>query len=285
MTIVLREARPEDAEKCGRICFDSFYSVATQHNFQPDFDSVESATDILDVMLNHDGFYAVVAERNGEIIGSNFLDERADIVGLGPITVLREAQNEGIGRRLLADALERSDGREAAGVRLVQAAYHGRSMSLYVKHGFQVREPLAVIKGPPPGVEIPGYTVRRAQTEDVEACDHLCMSVYGFTRSWELQDAISTGGALVAEVRARVMAYTTSIGFGGHTVGQTPTDIMALVAATDRIHGPGFLLPLRSKDLLTWCLEQGLRIEQPLSLMSRGTYRKPQGVFLPSIAW
>ena len=140
-------------------------------------------------------------------------------------------------------------------------------MSLYVKYGFQVREPLAVIKGPPPGVEIPGYTVRRAQTEDVEACDHLCMSVYGFTRSWELQDAISTGGALVAEVRARVMAYTTSIGFGGHTVGQTPTDIMALVAATDRIHGPGFLLPLRSKDLLTWCLEQGLRIEQPLSLI------------------
>lgn len=281
---ILRRAQPEDAEQCGQICHDAFRTIAIQHNFEPDFESVESATRILTVMINHDGFYSVVAERDGEIIGSNFLDERAEIVGLGPITVLQEAQNEGVGRRLLSDALERSDGRGAAGVRLVQAAYHGRSMSLYIKHGFQVREPLAAIRGAPPRVEMPGHTVGRAETGDVEECDALCMSVHGFARNWELQDAISIGGALVAKVQGRVTAYTTSIGFGGHTVGRTPTDVMALVAATDRIHGAGFLLPLRSKDLLTWCLEQGLRIEQPLSLMSRGAYSEPQGAFLPSIA-
>ena len=287
MVISIREGQIADTQECAQICFDAFRAVAEEHNFQPDFPSVEAAVRVVSVMLEHAGFYCAIAERDGEIIGSNFLDERAEIVGLGPITVRRQVQNEGVGRLLLADALERSDRREAPGIRLVQAAYHGRSMALYLKHGFEIREPLAAIKGTLRRMEVPDHPdhhVRTVESSDLEACDQLCRSVHGFSRSWELQDAISAGGARLTEHRGRVTAYTTNIGFSGHTVGRNSTAVMVLVAATDRIRGPGFLLPLRSTDLLMWCLEQGLRIEQPLSLMSRGTYRKPQGAYLPSIA-
>ncbi len=285
MDIIIREGQIEDTQECAQICFDSFLAIAEEHNFRPDFPSVEAAVQVVSGMLEHEGFYCAVAERNGEIIGSNFLDERAEIVGLGPITVRRQAQNEGVGRLLLADALERSDRRRVPGIRLVQAAYHGRSMALYLKHGFEIREPLAVMRGPLTRIEVPDHHVRAVEAADLEECEELCLSTLGFSRNLELHDAISTGSALLAERRGRVSAYTTNIGFGGHTVGRDSVAVMALVAATDRIRGPGFLLPLRSTDLLIWCLKQGLRIEQPLSLMSRGSYREPQGVFLPSIAW
>jgi len=284
MGIIIREGRIEDTQECAQICFDSFRAIAEEHNFQPDFPSVEAAVRVVSVMLEHEGFYCAVAERNGEVIGSNFLDERAEIVGLGPITVRRQAQDEGVGRLLLTDALERSDRRQATGVRLVQAAYHGRSMALYLKHGFEIREPLAAMTGTLRSIEMPDQNVRAVEVTDLDECEQLCLAVQGFSRNWELQDAISAGSALLAEHDGRVSAYTTNIGFGGHTVGRDAAAVMALVAATDRIRGSGFLLPLRSTDLLVWCLKQGLRIEQPLSLMSRGSYWEPQGVFLPSIA-
>jgi hypothetical protein len=35
-----------------------------------------------------------------------------------------------------------------SGIRLIQAAYHNRSLCLYTRLGFQTREPLSVIQGP-----------------------------------------------------------------------------------------------------------------------------------------
>jgi hypothetical protein len=34
-----------------------------------------------------------------------------------------------------------------------------------------------------------------------------------------------------------------------------------------------------------WCLEHGLRIKQPMTLMSIGLYNEPRGAFLPSIVY
>jgi hypothetical protein len=43
--------------------------------------------------------------------------------------------------------MARATERKFAGMRLVQAAYHNRSPSLYAKLGFAVREPLACMQG------------------------------------------------------------------------------------------------------------------------------------------
>ena len=130
MDATLRPGRPADAHTCGVICYEAFKAIARQHNFSPDFPSPEVAVELLSMLLSHPGFYAVIAEAEGRIVGSNFLDERSTIAGLGPITVDPAVQNSGIGRRLMEALLDRAVQRRLPGVRLVQAAYHTRSLSL-----------------------------------------------------------------------------------------------------------------------------------------------------------
>jgi GNAT superfamily N-acetyltransferase len=69
------------------------------------------------------------------------------IAGIGPITVDPDAQNLGVGRKLMQVVMERSRERHPAGMRLVQAAFHNRSLSLYTTMGFDTREPLSCVRG------------------------------------------------------------------------------------------------------------------------------------------
>ena len=87
MSIVLRPGTPTDAAVCGPICFEAFKAIDDAHNFPWDFPSAEIATGLLTMMLSNPGFYSVVAEKEGKVIGSNLLDERGPIAGVGPITV------------------------------------------------------------------------------------------------------------------------------------------------------------------------------------------------------
>ena len=45
----------------------------------------------------------------------------------------------------------------------------------------------------------------------------------------------------------------------------------------------GTLLPARNGALLRWCLQNGLRINQQMTLMTIGMYNEPKGAYLPSI--
>jgi len=107
--------------------------------------------------------------------------------------------------------------------------------------------------------------------------------VHGHERSGELREAIDSGTATVAEHAGLITGYATILVFFGHAVGETNADLKALIAAASGFAGPGMLVPTRNADLLRWCLENGLRVVQPLTLMSRGLYNEPQGAFLPSI--
>src|SRR6516165_3982985 len=102
MTLVLRPGTPADAVACGSICFEAFKAINDEHNFPWDFPSAEVATGLLTMMLSHGGFYSVVAEDAGKVVGSNFLDERGPIAGVGPITVDPASQNQTVGRRLMS---------------------------------------------------------------------------------------------------------------------------------------------------------------------------------------
>jgi len=75
MDLRLRPGSREDAAACGLIDFEAFKSISSLHNFPWDVPSVEIATLIVTVMQSHPGFYSVLVELDGKIIGSNFLDE------------------------------------------------------------------------------------------------------------------------------------------------------------------------------------------------------------------
>ena len=283
--IKLRSGTPEDAEICGRICYNAFKTISEAHGFPPDFPAPEVAIGVLRSLLANSKFYSVVAEIDGQIVGSNFLDERNGIAGVGPITVDPTVQNRAIGRRLMDAVHERAAEKSFAGVRLIQAGFHARSLSLYAKLGYDVRENLACMQGKPRGVSIEGHLVRQAAEADLEACNSVCREVHGHDRGGELRDAITQGSATVVEHDGCITGYATIMGFFGHALGETNEDVKALIGAAGEFAGPGFLLPTRNGELFRWCLSNGLRITQPMTLMSKGLYNEPAGAFLPSILY
>ena len=285
MGVKVRLGTPNDAEICGRICHHAFKTISEAHGFVPDFPAPEVAIDVLTRLLANPKFYSVVAEVDGHIVGSNFLDERNAIAGVGPITVDPTVQNRAIGRRLMDAVHERAAERNFAGLRLIQAGFHTRSLSLYAKLGYDVCEHLACMQGKALGVSIEGHVVRPAAEADLDNCNRLCQRVHGHHRGGELGDAIAKCSATVVEHDGRVTGYATGIGFFGHAVGETNQDLKALIGAAQEFAGPGFLLPTRNGELFRWCLSCGLRITQPMTLMSKGLYNEPAGAFLPSILY
>lgn len=280
---VIRRAGEADAAEAGRICYEAFKTIADEHNFPPDFPSAQVASGFLASLIGHPGFYEAVAEIDGRIAGSNFLDERSPISGVGPITVDPALQNDGLGRTLMNAVMARSQSRGFAGIRLVQSAYHRRSLALYLKLGFEVREPLACLQGQSIGERLPGCEVRPATEADLEACCRLCFRTHGHDRAGEVSDAVRQRAAQVVERAGRVTGYATPIAFFGHAVGETNDDLRALIGAAEAFPGPGFLVPVRNGDLMRWCLERGLRVVQPMTLMTAGLYNEPAGAWLPSV--
>jgi len=139
------------------------------------------------------------------------------------------------------------------------------------------------MQGKPLGKKISGYDVRPATEADLEVCNDLCRSVHGHDRSRELQDAIEMGTATVVEHAGGVSGYASTVGFTGYAVGKSNSDLKALIGAAPEFTGPGFLLPTRNGELFRWCLDEGLRVVQPMTYMSVGLYNEPQGAYLPSI--
>lgn len=283
--VVVREAVPAEAAICGRICYDAFNTINQRHGFPCDFPNPETAIGMLSMMFSHPGFYCVVAETEGRIAGGNCLDERSVVAGVGPITIDPGLQNRGTGRKLMEAVLARARERGAAGVRLVQAAFHGRSLSLYASLGFDIREPLSCMQGRTRQREVPGCRVRPAQPADLEACNRVCRQVHGFDRGRELADAIRSGSARVVARGGRITGYASSLAFFGHAAAETNLDLEALIASADSFAGPGILVPPRNNALFRWCLANGLRVVEPLTLMSLGLYSEPAGAWLPSISF
>jgi predicted N-acetyltransferase YhbS len=240
---------------------------------------------ILSMMFASSDFYCVVAEAGGRIVGSNCLDERSVIAGVGPITINPGVQNLGVGRKLMQAVMERARGRGAAGVRLVQAAFHSRSLSLYASLGFDIREPLSCMQGRTRERGVAGCVVRPAQAGDWEACNALSRRVHGFDRGTELAQATQRGTALVVERGGRVTGYASSLAFFGHAVAESNLDLQALIASAESFGGPGILAPTRNNALFRWCLANGLRVVQPMTLMSVGLYNEPAGAWLPSVSF
>lgn len=282
--ISYRRAKPDDIEKLGTIAFEAFYKISTDHNFPPDFPNAETGIGLAGMMIGRDDIFSVVAE-NGKILGSNFLWEADEIDGVGPITVDPAEQNSSVGRELMERVLERSADNGKAGIRLVQAAYHNRSLALYTKLGFDVVEPLSAINGTPFTAEIDGRTIRQLTAKDVENANKLCIAAHGISRKNEIAGAAESGSGIVVENNGNLSGYATLLGFFGHAVAQTNDDLKALIGSGREIAGTGILLPTRNGEVLRWCLENGLRIVMPMSLMSKGYYQTPRNPFFPSILY
>lgn len=282
--VTLREVKPGDAEACAQICFDAFAGIHDHHRFPRDFPVLEAAAGIMGMWIPHPSIWGVVAEIDGRIVGSNFLDERDPIRGVGPITVAPEGQNAGVGRKLMEAVLERGHG--APGIRLTQDAFNMCSLSLYESLGFDVKEPVAVIGGKPSGGPTDEVEVRLLQEDDLDECEALCKKIHGFERTNELRDAIHAFKPFVAVRDGRIAAYASSVVFWpmNHGVAESDEDMKALLlGAAAAVEEPIELLVLLRSGLFRWCLGENLRLVKPVNLMALGEYWEPRGSWFPSV--
>lgn len=284
--VTLREAEPADAEALAQIVFDAFGDIHDHHRLQRDFPSLEAAVGMMSSWVPHPQVWGVVAEAEGKIIGSNFLDERDSIRGVGPITIDPATQNSGIGRKLMEAVIER--GKNADGIRLVQDGFHMRSLSLYTSLGFRVTAPCIVMSGKPRSGPVEGTEVRLLAESDLDDCAALCKKVHGFDRNGSLRDAMHVFQPYVAERDGRIVAYTATPTFWpmSHGVAETEEDMKALLlgVAAEVGDAVALLVPLLS-GLYPWALEEGLRAIKPMNVMSMGSYQEPHGSWYPSVLY
>jgi predicted N-acetyltransferase YhbS len=276
--------RSDDAVVCGKIGFEAHGAVAAAHNVPSEQPSVEYAVGMIRQLLTQPMSQGFVAEREGQVVGSIFLHTFGSVAVIGPLTVHPTAEG-GIGRSLMGQALAAAGGGGLEQVRLVQSPAHLRSLALYVKMGFDVREPLVLMSGDlPPSAPGPAR-VRSAAEADIADCSALCQRIHGLEREAELRSAIEQAVATVAERDGRLVGYATGVGILGHAVAETTDDLKGLIAGAPAIMGPGFFVPTRNSDLLRWLLGAGMRAAWPAALMSLGPYQPPAGAFLPSLAF
>jgi hypothetical protein len=201
----------------------------------------EAAAGVLTMMFSHPGSYWVVAKVNGWIAGSNCLDERSAMAGVGPITVDPTAQNKGIGRALMIAVMERaseagSPGRGWCRRRFTIARF--RSMPAWAS---MCASRSRACRGDP-GVRVSRMQDAGAQAAD--ACNALSQRVHEFDRGGELSDAPAHGGAVVVERGERITGCSSAPAFFGHSTAES-------------FGGQ-------------WCFANCLRTVQPMTLASTG---------------
>jgi predicted N-acetyltransferase YhbS len=284
-TSSVRPIEERDVDQASRIVFEAFAGIHDRHRFPRDFPSVEVARGLVEAFSAHPSIHGVVAEVDGRVAGSNFLDARGAIAGIGPITVDPGVQASGVGRQLMHAVVDLAG--EARGVRLLQDSFNTTSMGLYTSIGFDTREPVALLAGDVCAPVRPGVEVRPMQREDVAAVEELAYAVLGFQRTNEVLDALAAPhmSPTVALRDGRVTAYSTTLDIFpvAHAVGSSDEDLLALVAGQ---RTPlSFLLPTRRSELLRAFLACGLRIVKPMTYMTMGEWTEPRGAWVPSVLY
>ena len=281
--VMIRPGVSGDLGACSPIYYEAFSRIDAQHNFPAEIPYREWGQLILDFLFAS-GLHLMVAEIDGRIVGGNFIDERSQIAGVGPIFVSPDVQHRGIGRMLMQAVINKSRENNLEGIRLLQASFNLQSLSLYAKLGFIVREPIAVMAGFPLRQRtVPGCAVRIAERADLTPANALCRKVHGHDRSLDLLAAIKRGEALVVEREGRLTGYASGFGYFAHAVGDSNLDIQALLCAATKMDGIGVFIPTRNSELFLWCLENGMQVVIPYTLMTMGSYEPPKGAYVPSV--
>lgn len=138
--------------------------------------------------------------------------------------------------------------------------------------------------------------IRTAIPADIEACGHIMHKAFkgineshGFSRTNDLRDALQAFTPFVAVRDGRVVAYASAADTWAqnHGVAETEEDMRALILGmgASMSESVSFLLPIRQTRFFRWCLDQGLRVVKPMTLMAMGDYQEPKGRYFTSVVY
>lgn len=280
MMVSIRQATEADIDGCAQSMYVAFLTLDKRHHFPSYFTDLDHAKMAARILITNDNSYGLVAESDGRIVGSAFMNEKRPIRAIGPVSVHPDFQNRGIGRRLTDLLLDRAN--DAPSMRLTQDAFNTGSLALYTSLGFDTVESLALVQGkfktqPPPDLEF-----RPIFKTDYDECIALCQKVAGFDRvpnnPIDMFCILRNG---------HITAYTVDLSTEGYTLGESEADVQALILhiAAQKSSQLAFLVPHSYPNLLRWCIDEGLHITKPLNLMVKGQYQKPKGIYLPNLLY
>jgi predicted N-acetyltransferase YhbS len=281
MNITIRPGIEGDALACGRVCFRAFLALADRHGFPPFYPTLKYTVSTIREKLTDLNFYGVVAESKGRIVGSSFLDERSDVAALGPVSVESDVASTQVRQMFFEDAINRSEEMGRTTLRTIEESYDSRTVRQAERLGFETSEALVLMSGIVSSLRLAGDTVRTAKESDLDVCREISKEFFGYDRSTEILDAIRKTKASVVVRNGAVRGYTTGLSLTGHSVAATNDDLMALIASTGKKQ-VNFLLPTQNSPLLGWCMENGLQLAMPVSLLTFGTCEVPTGAYLHS---
>ncbi len=280
----------EHVEGAGRVVYEAFHDIATRHGFPPVFDSLQTATGIVRLLVALERVSAFMACEDGVPLGVNFLDERGEAGGVGPVAVAVERQGEGLGRRLMQELLDRAERIGMESVRLVQYTYNVGSYSLYSSLGFDMVDMPVHMDGILDPGEQPADCIREADRGEIGELAALGRQVLAYDRTAELETMANFAPPLVVERDGRHAGYLCRFPpaggtYCGYGAARDESALRDLLIAAARFGDGGPLhvaIPASQPETLRWALRSGLRIAWLETLMVRGRYEKPAGAYIPS---
>jgi predicted N-acetyltransferase YhbS len=271
MSLIIRPIEQNDTESCGKIGYEAHKAISSTHGYPSEQPSEEFGIELIRRLLDNPNSWGVLAAGHSKTLGSIFLHEfpPSPVAAIGPLTVHPSEEGGGVGRVLMNAAITHAHKQKHDQIRLVQSPSHHRSFVLYTKCGFTLREPLYLSQGRPPnGNSARSGSVRPVHDDnDVFMRNELCKSIYGFSREMESCQA-KEGVATIIERDGVVTGYTAGIGILCHAVAKSSEDLKTLIASASQILGPGFFVPARNYEVISWVLENGFQIGWPANLMT-----------------
>jgi ribosomal protein S18 acetylase RimI-like enzyme len=284
MTLELVPADPQHVNEIGRICYEAFKEVQEGHGFSPDFPTIDLARQVLGMLVQRNDFYGVVALRDGQPVGSNFLSLMDPVAGVGPITIDCSCQGQGIGRALMEDVISYARRNNIEQVRLLQDSFNVASLSLYTSLGFDVKETAAFMQAAPAAAT--DESVRGVAETDLPSIEELSKRIYGNSRRNEVAAAAPYGfAAFLREQQGRITGYLIP-GIFGHGVAETQEDALALIGEAARCLPPPvarFFCPLSQASFFRQAMKAGCRVIKLMNYMAMGRYEPPNEVWMPSV--
>jgi predicted N-acetyltransferase YhbS len=289
MSAIIRAPKISDIEPCGRILYEAFENINERHGYKNiEVPNPESGSQLAAFCIKNPLFFGAVAELDGKVVGSTFVDERnEEVCGYATITVDTSVQRMGIGGQLVNVLQERSKCRNSKSIRFLQHTFNSHSLGLYTSLGFEVKEPIVLLGSKPLEQYSTEIEIRKMKTEDLDECAELCKKVYGFDRTRELQDAIYLFSPYVGLRNGRIAAYVSSLDIWpqNHGVAETNNDmVMLLQEIRAKISKSLYIfVPAKMSDFFRKFLDMGWRVVKPFTLMAAGNYKQPKGCYLTSI--
>jgi GNAT superfamily N-acetyltransferase len=295
----------EDLPAAAAICQNAFNSFNESVGLAPEFPPAE-IVDVPNFLLGQaftDGFEGFVAvNSDGEIVGSNLVELRDEIAGIGPISVATGGQNAGAGRLLMQACMQAAAKRGMRTVRLHQIGSNAKSFSLYLDLGFTPLLTCGQYEGCCTAKAPAGFTCEPLSAGVVEACSALHRRACGVHRRRDIAAMIGSPhpNCVVFDASTReVVAYTTGSFLCGHTVAASDDAFKALVVfqsqAIQAQQSAGAPLPPTTMfvphaypHLLRWLSKNGFRLNRQIVQMGYGAEDvNPSGIlrYFPAIQY